>query len=265
MSDFRDYNVLSERKNTIDNTYRQNHVEMTVDKVIRLRKEWLHFKKGSYTIKEVIDMLDTFVDDSDPDIELPNNIHAFQTAEFARKEYPDLDWLHLVGLLNDLGKIMSVWGLPQHLVVGDTFVVGCEHPKEIIYHNYFSLNIDSYDSRYNTKNGMYMPKCGLENLILSWGHDEYMYWILSNNGCTIPQHGLDIIRYHSFYAWHSGGAYRHLTTEYDNEVTLPWIIEFNKFDLYSKADDENISCRDLWDNYYSKLCAKYKIDGKLNW
>ncbi len=36
-------------------------------------------------------MLDTFVDDSDPDIELPNNIHAFQTAEFTRKEYPNLD------------------------------------------------------------------------------------------------------------------------------------------------------------------------------
>jgi hypothetical protein len=46
MSDFRDCNVLYKRKNTIDTTYRQNHIEMTVDKVIRLRKEWLHFKKG---------------------------------------------------------------------------------------------------------------------------------------------------------------------------------------------------------------------------
>ncbi len=43
-----------------------------------------------------------------------------------------------------------------------------------------------------------------------------------------------MIRYHSCYPWHTGGAYRSLMTEADHAM-LPWVLEFNKFDLYTKV------------------------------
>ena len=33
--------------------------------------------------------------------------HAGQTAEACRAAFPDLDWLHLVGLLHSLGKLLA--------------------------------------------------------------------------------------------------------------------------------------------------------------
>ena len=47
---------------------------------------------------------------------------------------------------------------------------------------------------YSTKLGMYTENCGLDSVLLSWGHDEYLYGVLTNHKCTIPQQGLDMIR-----------------------------------------------------------------------
>lgn len=68
-------------------------------------KEWLKFDKAKMTIKESLIKLNNLVDESDPDTSLPNIVHAFQTAESIRKEYPDMDWYHLTGLIHDLGKV----------------------------------------------------------------------------------------------------------------------------------------------------------------
>ncbi len=38
---------------------------------------------------EAITLLDNLVDESDPDIDLPNSVHAFQTAERIREVHPD--------------------------------------------------------------------------------------------------------------------------------------------------------------------------------
>lgn len=62
------------------------------------------------TIREALEKLNDLVDESDPDIDLPNIVHAFQTAERARLEFPEHDWLHLTGLIHDLGKIMAFYG-----------------------------------------------------------------------------------------------------------------------------------------------------------
>ena len=45
--------------------------------------------------------------------ELANSLHGFQTAEKVRELHPDLDWLHLVALIHDIGKVMALWGEPQ--------------------------------------------------------------------------------------------------------------------------------------------------------
>jgi inositol oxygenase len=43
-----------------------------------------------------------------------------------------------------------------------------------------------------------------------------------------------MIRYHSFYACHTEGAYRHLMNAQDREL-FRWVRAFNPYDLYTKA------------------------------
>lgn len=78
---------------------------------------------------------------------------------------------------------------------------------------------------YSTKYGMYKPKCGINNLLMSWGHDEYLYRVLVHNNTKLPKEALTMIRYHSFYPWHAGGDYMHFCTKEDMEM-LKWINEF---------------------------------------
>ena len=49
---------------------------------------------------------DNFIDPSDPDVDLPNSIHAYQTAERIRKKYPLDKQLQITGLIHDLGKVL---------------------------------------------------------------------------------------------------------------------------------------------------------------
>jgi len=228
-----------------------------------MRDKWLGFNHGAHTIEDVIELLDGLVDDSDPDNELPNSIHDFQTAERIRRAWPEHDWFHLVGLLHDLGKIMALWGEPQWCVVGDTFPVGCAFSDQIVFPQQFEANPDFNNPNYSSETGIYKPKCGLDKLKMSWGHDEYMYQLLKFNQCTIPDEGLNMIRFHSFYPWHTGGAYDRFCSNYDLTVVKPWVLEFNKFDLYSKGDDVP-DLEAVWP-YYKQLLQKYNLDGLLNW
>ena len=261
----RDYDNCALQR--VRESYKKQHEGMTVTFVRKKREEWLGLDRGTFTIKEMLDKLDSLVDESDPDVDIPNSIHAFQTAEKIRKERPEPDWFALVGLIHDLGKVLALWGEPQWCVVGDTFPVGCCFDKANIYHELFQQNHDNTDPRYRSKLGIYKENCGLENVLMAWGHDEYMYHVLKMSGSTIPEEGLSIIRYHSFYPWHTSGAYAHLASDYDQEVLKPWVQEFNKFDLYSKADQplSSVDCEKLWENIYEPLCEKYGLVGLLNW
>jgi inositol oxygenase len=239
------------------------------------------FSDGNFrrkmTIMEAFAELENYVDASDPDLDLPNLLHLLQTAEGIRRAgHPD--WLQLTGLLHDMGKIMFLWGTgedgqdgyntdgKQWALGGDTFIVGCKIPDDaVVFPEFNKLNPDMNDSRYNTKNGIYEEHCGLDNLKFAWGHEEYRYRMLVANDCKIPQAGLDMIRYHSAYPMHDKGAYKHLLRPEDEE-RLAWIRLFNKFDLYTK--DESNDLRTSTDEllpYYMKLLEKYGLDGELKW
>ena len=60
-------------------------------------------------------------------------------------------------------------------ILQDTFVVGCKYSDKIIYPETFDNNPDYYDPVYSTEYGVYQPRCGLDNVMLSWGHDEVSY------------------------------------------------------------------------------------------
>jgi len=257
----------SARQDVVKKTYTDMHRQQSVDFVNEQHKNWRKFDKGEFTIMEMIEILDRLVDDSDPDNDLPNSIHDFQTAERIREQWPEHDWFHLVGLLHDIGKVLACRELAkeetleQWAVVGDTFVVGCAPSDQIVFGTEsFKGNPDLEHPVYKTENGMYKPGCGITNLTLSWGHDEYMYWMLKKNGCTIPEEGYHMIRYHSFYPWHDKRAYTQFEVPEDATI-LKWVKEFNKFDLYSKGDALP-NCAEL-KPYYQSLLEKYNIGGKL--
>lgn len=263
---FRNYSD-SKRQEVVQRTYYKMHTLQTVEFGRRQRQIWLKFDKGQFTMMEMIALLDNLVDDSDPDNELPNSIHDFQTAERIRQSWPDHDWFHLVGLLHDVGKVLAlpeVAGahvLEQWAVVGDTFPVGCAPSEDCVFGlRSFEANPDLKHTVYGTCTGMYQSGCGIANLMMSWGHDEYMYWMLKENGCSIPEVGLNMIRFHSFYPWHERRAYVHFEASEDAE-TLRWVREFNKFDLYSKGDA--IPDVEAIRPYYQSLLEKYGIGGQL--
>jgi len=260
---FRDYNCDDEDpiKKRVRLTYQKMHTFQTVDFVKTKTDEWCHFNRFTGTVMEALEQLNHLIDESDPDSDLPNIVHAFQTAERIRQAHPQEDWFHLTGLIHDLGKVMA-YHEPQWAVVGDTFPVGCAFAPSIVYRSdSFDLNPDLNDPRYNTKYGMYSPHCGLDAVNMSWGHDEYLYRVLVNHGTTLPKEALAMIRYHSFYPWHSGGDYFHLCNEKDFEM-LPWIKKFNQFDLYTKSDE--VPDIEALTPYYQQLIDKY-VPGVVNW
>lgn len=264
ISKFRDYTIDENDpiKERVRKTYRDMHLNQTVDFVKGRRDFWLKFNHFKATISEALIKLNDLVDHSDPDIDLPNIVHAFQSAERAREEYPNLDWLHLTALIHDLGKVMAFYNEPQWAVVGDTFPVGCAWANSIVYRDEsFHGNPDGLNPNYNTKLGMYKENCGLNNILMSWGHDEYMYEVLKHNKSTLPEQALNIIRFHSFYPWHSGGDYKYLCTPQDNEK-MKWVNIFNRYDLYTKSEDIP-DIDKLWP-YYQTLIDKY-CPGDLEW
>jgi len=117
--------------------YRLNHENQTVDYVLSKEKEYFSLKKGKKTVWEAAEFLNTLVDDSDPDTDLTQIEHLLQTSEAIRRDgHPR--WMVLVGFLHDLGKCLCLYGEPQWGVVGDTFPIGCEWSKDIVFYEYFA-------------------------------------------------------------------------------------------------------------------------------
>ncbi|XP_020790398.1 inositol oxygenase isoform X2 [Boleophthalmus pectinirostris] len=244
------------------NTYKLMHTNQTLTFVQQKHIEWTSFTHSKMRMMEAIMSLDQLVDESDPDVDFPNSFHAFQTAEGIRREHPDKDWFQLVGLIHDVGKIMALWDEPQWAVVGDTFPVGCKFQNNIVFRDTsFKQNPDEINPKYSTECGIYEPNCGLDKVLMSWGHDEYLYRVLKFNNCSIPEEGLYMIRFHSFYPWHSHGDYFHLCSDKDLQM-LPWVKEFNKFDLYTKTTD--LPDVEKLKPYYQSLIDKY-CPGILKW
>jgi inositol oxygenase len=217
------------------------------------------------TMQEALATLDGFVDPSDPDLSLPNLVHAYQTAERARARYPSADyrWLHLVALIHDAGKALHLFGEPSWAIVGDTHPVGCAFSPTCVYAELFAANPDTEDPRYASELGVYTRGCGLNALEISFGHDIYLHDVLVGNGSSLPQAGLDIIRYHSLYPVHREGAYTQLLDGERDAETLKWVRIFNDFDLYSKSTvvpeiSEEVKA------YYDSLIQEF-CPGTLRW
>jgi len=253
--EFRDYDA--EARPEVREFYRLNHRYQTLDFVRKKRAEYLSLAKRQMTIWEALEYLNTLIDDSDPDIDLPQIEHLLQTAEAIRADgHPR--WFILTGLIHDLGKILCLFDEPQWAVVGDTFPVGCQFSDKIVFHEFFSDNPDSRNKEYSTPNGIYREACGLDRVIMSWGHDEYLYHVVKDK---LPEPALYMIRYHSFYPAHKEGAYNHLMNDHDREM-FDWVRKFNPYDLYTKST-ERVDVEVLRP-FYDELINEF-LPGKLSW
>ncbi|OQP53671.1 inositol oxygenase family protein [Niastella populi] len=237
-------------RDTVREFYRLNHTHQTFAFVQQKRKDFLQFNRKEMSVWDAFNFLNQLVDDSDPDTDLDQFQHLLQASEAIRADgHPD--WMVLTGLMHDMGKVLCLFGEPQWAVVGDTFPVGCAYSDKVVYPEFFKNNNDYTDPVFSTKLGVYTQNCGLRNVSMSWGHDEYVYQMLKD---YLPEPGLYMLRYHSFYAWHREGAYGHLLDDHDREM-LKWVKLFNPYDLYSKCPTPPD-----WKQlrpYYEDLVAKY--------
>ena len=170
-----------------------------------INKEFNQYLIGKYcnftrmaNFWDLFDKLDGIVDLSDPDTSLPNSIHALQTAEAIRRDGNLPDWMALCGLIHDMGKILYLDGCDadgtssssQWALVGDTFATGLPIPASVVLPEYNSCNKD------HSSDNLILPAihCGLDNLSMSFGHDEYMYRLLIANRHTLPLEAEYIVR-----------------------------------------------------------------------
>lgn len=227
----------------------------TVARVQSLLETYKPNQFGTLGVWDTYTLLQDFVDLSDPDVDLPNQQHALQTAESIRRAgLPD--WMQLTGLIHDFGKVLYKWGRDEYgtslhtqfSLVGDTFVVGHPLPTCLVYPEFNAHNPEAGTE------SVYAPSCGLDACVVSFGHDEYLYRVLNASDTRLPTQALKMIRYHSLYAWHEGNAYQELQTEAD-ELVKGWIKLFNTHDLYSKTHN-TIDLATVKD-YYTQLIDKY--------
>ncbi|KAJ4250908.1 hypothetical protein NW762_011558 [Fusarium torreyae] len=256
------FRQFQDAQDRVKQFYAQQHTLQTVAFNLKARNEFYNKTRAYMSVWDAMEKLNTFIDECDPDTSESQMTHLLQTAEALRKDGKPR-WMQLVGLIHDLGKLLFFYGAQgQWDVVGDTFAVGCAFDDRIIFGTESFKNNEDYNNPiYSTKHGIYTPGCGLDNVMLSWGHDEYLYHIVKDQS-TIPDEGLAMIRYHSFYPWHREGAYHELMNEHDKKM-LEAVKAFNPYDLYSKSDDSPDAealkpyYQDLIDEYFPKKVIRW--------
>ena len=255
-------------------------------------------------------LLDKVIDSSDPDTDVTQTEHCYETAQSIKDNYfvnnklrdinvkdlfnkeewflldnkyknlynttidklysniTDWSWLILTGLIHDLGKVLVLEDFGKYdewFSVGDIYPLGCEfHKSNILYEmGYHNYSIDYSNSKYNTILGIYNYYTGFDNIEMTFSHDYYLSECLKRSNTNLPDEALYIIRYHSFYSWHTPKnnirGYEYLANETDWKY-LPLLKLFHKTDLYSKKNDFNKN----FDIYlFNNLIDKY-INERIN-
>ena len=159
----------------------------------------------------------------------------------------------LTGLIHDLGKVLCLFGEPQWAVVGDTFPTGCPYSPKIVLRRILRHQ-SGHEARRIPAGQRHLraSNCGLGNVHLSWGHDEYLYHIVKDH---LPQPAQYMIRYHSFYAWHRRGRIRLPSGRTRTVRCCPGCSNSTRYDLYSK--NPNPPQLATLKPYYEDLLARY--------
>ena len=313
---FRNY-TNSQHQKRVQHNYALMHQHQSVDFVQRMKQYYQLLNHTTMDVYNAFHYLNGILDESDPDSDVSQIIHAYQTAEaitrrFIRNDHDmapqifiqhlfrsnewdslpeirkkqfqhktldsfyfqiqDWSWLPLTGLVHDLGKIMLLpefGALPQWCVVGDTYPVGAPFSSSNIFYErgYYTASTDYTQHHHETDTtfGCYPRYCGFDNVHMTWGHDEYIYYVMQFNS-LLPEESLYILRYHSFYPWHTPQtgriSYMELASEKDWKM-LPLLKAFQHGDLYSKLPQ--LPPIDILKKKYETLLHCYIPKQEVRW
>ncbi|GBF97144.1 inositol oxygenase-like [Raphidocelis subcapitata] len=256
---------------------RLNRARQTYDFAKRQAQEFAELDCGELTVWEALDALNSLREyeaglvPASEGLEpgMPLKEHALQVAELCRLAFPDKEWLHLVGLLHGLGKLLAhpdFGSQPQWAVAGETYPLGCRFAPQVGHHELFSANPDRRRRAFASANGVYSPGCGLKEVYMSWGAPEYLYLVMVLNQVALPEEALFVLRYQKFYSLtRPGGAYGELLSPEDG-AAVPLLAAFQRLAVYRRVElpDAALRGRELYD-YYDGLIAKYVGHDKLFW
>ena len=86
-----------------------------LDFVLKMKKKYSNLDNVEMTMNYALSLLDTFIDPSDPDLDEPNSLHAYQTAERIRKiRYNDT---HHQDMVLICFRILTNIIPPEHLLI----------------------------------------------------------------------------------------------------------------------------------------------------
>uniref|UniRef100_A0A7S2YZR9 Inositol oxygenase n=1 Tax=Chloropicon laureae TaxID=464258 RepID=A0A7S2YZR9_9CHLO len=202
---------------------RQNRARQTVDFVDKLRGKACH--EGPRLRCSMWEALTQLLDPAVLE-------HSVAVAERLRRQFPDKRWLHLCGLVHNLGSVLTTapfGSQPLWTVAGETFPVGCKFSEDISFSQYFSSNPDRRKRAYNRPaNGLYPRHCGLRNVRMSWSGAEWLHTVLqmSAHAHKLPQEALFLIRYQRFKSLLVEGSHYHDLLSMEDERSLELLIEF---------------------------------------
>ena len=61
--------------------YSKMYTNQSLEFVYKKKEEYGKLNKRKMSIKKALSLLDKYIDPSDPDLDVPNSIHAYMTAE----------------------------------------------------------------------------------------------------------------------------------------------------------------------------------------
>jgi inositol oxygenase len=255
--------------------YRLNHARQTVDFVQRQAVRFSSLQHGEMDVWEALEMLNSLreyeaalLGDEGCDPEMPLMEHALQTAELCRREFPDEDWMALVGLIHGLGKLLAhqrFGAQPQWCICGESFPVGCRFHHGVVNSNFFQANPDRRRKMYSSPLGIYKKNCGLQSVYMSWSGPEYLYMVLAMNKTQLPPEALFLIRNQKFRSvLKPCQPYHELMSDWDKQQ-LPRLRKFIDIIEYKKRDAHDELPISEIKSYCSALIEKYIPQHTLKW
>ena len=255
--------------------YRLNHARQTVDYVRRQAAQYAPLTRATMDVWEALDLLNSLreyesalVGGETCDADMPLLDHALQTAEACRLEFPEHEWMAVVGLVHGLGKILAHANFgaePQWAVCGESFPVGCRFHPAVVHSQYFQANPDRRKRAYASSTGVYQAGCGLSQVCMSWSGAEYLYMVLARNRAVLPPEALFLVRYQKFAAvLRSGQPYGELLSSFDRNM-LPMLTRFREIAEYRRVELPGRLEGEALRQHYDVLLEKYIPQRKMRW
>lgn len=144
----------------------QKHFSSTLKDHEELSKKWCSGTGRKMKVSTAFLLLSDVYDITDREMGyVSQKLHSLQTAMFAMERGHDRQFV-VTALVHDLGKIISLWGCPDHHVYCSNRVLECFSPSHQ----------------------------GLNSVLTNWNHDEYIYMRLKR--FFDPDHQM-LLRFHS--------------------------------------------------------------------